>query len=138
MNEYEEIPMKAFLKVIGSGKKPCPEPYKEPFADFSRRPRSIRPGDHLVFYAAGGRKRVFALAKVTSEVKPANYEEQFPYRVDIEYLMRVSPADGVHISDVNTPERDLLSSVRQQTYISLSPEEYERAVTKLQEVERAQ
>ncbi|MCA1629940.1 MAG: EVE domain-containing protein [Acidobacteria bacterium] len=129
--------MGAFLKVIGSGNKPCPEPYERLWADFSRRPQSIRTGDHLVLYAAGGRKRVFALAEITSDVYPANYEDQFPYRVDINYLVNVSPADGVHMDEVSTAKRDLLKSVRQQTYISLTPEEYERAATKLYEAERA-
>lgn len=130
--------MNPFLKLIGSGNNPCPEPYERLFADFSRYPRSIRIGDHLILYAAGGRKRVFALAEVTSSVYPANYEGQFPHRVDIKYLLNVSPADGVHINEVSTPKRDLLNSVRQQTYISLTPEEYERAVTKLREASSKQ
>lgn len=67
--------MGVFLKVIGSGRNPCLEPYERPVADFSlaRRPRQIHEGDHLILYAAGGRKRVFTIAKVTSELKANNY-----------------------------------------------------------------
>jgi hypothetical protein len=47
--------MGVFLKTIGSGRNPCPEPYTRPYADFSHYPRQVRPGDHLILYAAGGR-----------------------------------------------------------------------------------
>ena len=59
--------------------------------------------------------------------------ERWPYRMDISYLMNLSPSAGVHIDEVITPERDLLSSLRRQSYLRLSPEEYERALSKLQE-----
>ncbi len=69
--------MGVFLKMIGSGKSPCPEPYAEPFADFSpsRPPNKIHIGDHLILYAAGGRKRVFAIARVTSEGYASDFNE---------------------------------------------------------------
>lgn len=125
--------MGVFLKVIGSGNNPCPEPYEEPYADFSprRRPRQIHEGDHLILYAAGGRKRVFAVARVTSEVKVSDYPE-WPYRLDIEYLVKVSPPDGVHIDEVSL-ERDLGKVIRRQSYIRLTIEEYNRAATLLEE-----
>jgi hypothetical protein len=56
--------MGAFLKLIGSAENPCPEPYEKNYVDFSRNPRQVKPGDHPVLYAAGGRKRVSALAEV--------------------------------------------------------------------------
>jgi hypothetical protein len=125
--------MGVFLKVIGSGINPCPEPYEEPYADFSlrRRPRQIHEGDHLILYAAGGRKRVFAIARVTSELKASDYPE-WPYRLDIEYLVNVSPPDGVPINEVSI-ERDLGKLVRRQSYIRLTQEEYDRAAALLEE-----
>jgi hypothetical protein len=125
--------MGVFLKVIGSGVNPCPEPYEEPYVDFSprRRPRQIHKGDHLILYAAGGRKCVFAIAKVTSEVKASDYPE-WPHRLDIEYLVNVSPRDGVLIDEVSI-ERGLGKLVRRQSYISLTQEEYDRAVALLKE-----
>jgi hypothetical protein len=89
----------------------------------------------MILYAVGGRKRVFAIAEVTSEVYNAggNPDEngRWPYRVDIKYLVNMPASEGVHINEVSTPERDLLRSVGQQSYISLSSEEYEQATAKL-------
>jgi hypothetical protein len=135
--------MSAFwLKMIGSTENPCPEPYTRSYADFSRMPRRIRSGDHLILYAVGGRQRVFAIAEVTSEVYRASgntdENERWPYRVDITYLVNMPASEGIHINEMSTPARDLLRSVGRQSYISLSPEEYERAATKLQEASSAQ
>ena len=128
--------MGVFLKVIGSGLNPCPEPYEKPFADFSptRRPRQIHEGDNLILYAAGGRKCVFAVARVTSELKTSDYSE-WPHRLDIEYLVNVSPRDGVPIDKVSI-ERDLGKVVRRQSYVRLSMEEYKRAAALLEEAAR--
>jgi hypothetical protein len=128
--------MSAFwLKMIGSTENPCPEPYTRSYADFSRRPRHIHSGDYMILYAVGGRKRVFAIAEVTSEVYNAggNPDEKgrWPYRVNIKYLVNMPASEGVHINQVSTPERDLLRSVGRQSCISLSSEEYEQAATKL-------
>ncbi len=125
--------MGVFLKVIGSGLNPCPEPYEKPYADFSpsRRPRQIHEGDYLILYAAGGRKRVFANARVTSELKASDYPE-WPYRLDIEYLVNVNPRDGVPIDKVSI-DRDLGKLVRRQSYIRLTMEEYNRAAALLEE-----
>jgi alpha-D-ribose 1-methylphosphonate 5-phosphate C-P lyase len=127
--------MGVFLKIIGSGLNPCPEPYEKLYADFSptRRPRQIHEGDHLILYAAGGRKCVFAVARVTSEVKASDYPD-WPYRLDIEYLVNVSPADGVLIDQVSI-ERDLGKLVRRQSYIRLTMEEYNRAASLLEEAD---
>jgi hypothetical protein len=125
--------MGVFLKVIGSGLNPCPEPYEKTFADFSprRRPRQIHEGDHLILYAAGGRKSVFAVARVTSELKVSDYPE-WPHRLDIEYLVNVSPPSGVPISQVSF-HRDLGKLIRRQSYIRLTMEEYNRAASLLEE-----
>jgi hypothetical protein len=125
--------MGVFLKIIGSGNDPCPEPYEKPYADFSprRRPRQIHEGDHLILYAAGGRKRVFAVARVTSELKVSDFPD-WPHRLDIEYLVNVSPSDGVPIDAVSV-ERDLGKLVRRQSYVRLTMEEYNRAAALLEE-----
>jgi len=126
-----------WLKMIGSTENPCPEPYTRSYADFSRRPSRVRAGDHMILYAVGGRMRVFAVAEVTSDVYAAtgNADEngRWPYRVDINYLVNMSAADGVHIDEVSTPGRELRRSVGRQSYIELSQEEYELAATKLQQ-----
>lgn len=65
--------MGVFLKTIGSGKNPCPEPYAKPYADFSHYPRQVKPDDRLVLYAAGACKYVFVIAEVASEVKTSEF-----------------------------------------------------------------
>lgn len=126
-----------WLKLIGSSQNPCPEPYTRTHADFARRPRNIEIGDHMILYATGGRQCVFAIAEVTSDVYEAtgNPDEngRWAHRMNIKYLVNMSPADGVPIDDVSTPVRDLRRSVGQHSFIKLSAEEYERAATKLQQ-----
>jgi len=125
--------MSAFwLKMIGTSESPCPESYTRDYADFARKPRHIHPGDHMVLYAVGGSKRVFALAQVTSEIYGSG-RERWPYRVDISYKVNLPVSCGVHIDEVSTPERDLRRSIRRASYIELRPEEYEQVATKLQE-----
>ncbi len=136
--------MGTFLKMIGSGEHPCPEPDEKPYVDFSRRPNQVHPGDHLVLYACGGRKRVFALAEVTSEAYDAgdagrnDGDERWPYRVDVKYLVNLPPSRGVHIDEVSTSERDLKHSLRRLSYLRLKPEEYGRAATRLRRASGAQ
>lgn len=130
--------MSPFLKLIGSAENPCPEPYSQSFVDFSRRPRQIRRGDHLVLYAAGGRKRVFALAEVTSEVYEGGTDRRWPHRMDISYLVNLPPSVGVPIDEISTDERDLVRSLMRQSYLRLSGEEYRRAALKLRRAANVQ
>jgi hypothetical protein len=119
------------MKMIGLTERPLTDCYTLPHADFTRRPRRIRPGDLMVLYAVGGSKRVFALAEVTSEIYDSGLE-RFPYRLDIRYLLNLRVASGVSIEQVSTPERELLRAIRQQaSYFQLRPEEYDRAATLL-------
>src|SRR5688572_17258901 len=98
--------MAAFwLKMIGTTDRPCPEQYDRPTVDFVRRPRRVRPGDRMALYAVGRGMRVFALARVTSGVH-ASGDDRWPHRVDIEYEVNLPAAEGVHINEVNSPERD--------------------------------
>ena len=90
----------------------------------------------MVLYAVGGSKRVFALAQVTSEVYNSG-NERWPYRMDVSYSVNLPVRLGVHIDEVSTAERDLLRSLRQASYLELSPEEYERAETKLQNASKS-
>jgi hypothetical protein len=131
--------MSAFLKLIGDARNPCPEPYSWSFVDFSRRPRQIERGDHLVLYAAGGRQTVFAIAEVTSDVYAADYDpRRWPHRMDISYSVNLPPALGVHINEVSTEKRNLLRSLMRQSYIRLTAEEYEQAATKLRRAANVQ
>jgi hypothetical protein len=126
-----------WLKLIGSRKNPYSGHYENLFVDFSKskRPRAIHPGDQMVLYAAGGSKRLFALAEVTSEVYENNEYEDYPYRVDVNYDVNLPVSVGVHIDEISTLERNLLGAV-QGSYLRLKPEEFELAVSKLQEAKQ--
>jgi hypothetical protein len=87
-------------------------------------------GDHLVLYAAGGSKRMFGLAEITSGISDSG-RERWPYRMGISYSVNLPVSSGVELAEVSTPQRDLLLSVRQASYIELSSVEYERAASKL-------
>jgi EVE domain len=127
--------MAYWLKMIGMIESPAHGRYKWNFVDFAknRRPRRVHPGDHVVLYAVGGSKRVFALAEVTSEVYEGGHEARFPYRVNVSYLINLDVFDGVHIDEISTGERDLVKSLMRASVIELRPEEYERAARKLRE-----
>jgi hypothetical protein len=124
-----------WLKLIGTTEERCPEPYKLDSADFTRMPRQMRCGDYMVLYAVGGRKRVFALAEVASEVR-ASGVKRWPYRVTIRYLVNLPPSLGVHIDEITTGKRDILRVIRRGvSYFKLHPEEYALAASKLREAD---
>src|SRR5262249_31080744 len=129
--QEERSMSRSWLKLIGTKEQPCPESYTRSHAASRRPMRCIRPGDLMVLYAVGSR-RVFALAEVTSEVYSSG-DANWPYRVDIRSSVNLPVASGVPLDEVSTPERNLLLSVRQAAYVELSPQEYERAATRLQE-----
>lgn len=128
-----------WLKMIGTTEIHCPNSYTRKYVEFrGDRPRQIHRGDHVILYAVGGSKRVFALAKVTSEVKD-NDHEGWPYRVDIDYVLNLDVSSGVPIDKVSTDERDLLRPIQaQNSYFKLSHEEFERAELLLREATDAQ
>ncbi len=120
----------SWLELIGTAERPCPEFWKQGYASSRKRPSGIHVGDRMVLYAVGGAKRVFAIAEVTSEAYDSG-DKEWPYRVDITYLVHLPTSQGVHIDQVSTEKRNLIRSLRRASYIQLSPEEYERASAKL-------
>lgn len=123
----------AWLKVIGESKHPR-ERFEETFVGFPKkqRPRSIHAGDHMVLYAVGGSKKVFALVEVTSEIYERSEWPQWPHSVDVRYLVNLPVSRGVQIDEISTPKRDLLAVVMAgSSYFRLKPDEYTRAVTRL-------
>jgi hypothetical protein len=128
--------MAKFLKIIGSGDVPCPEPYDRPYVDFSAHgnpARRISPGDELILYAAGGSKRIFAKATIESEVYGSG-REKWPYRVDVSYQVNLLARDGVPIDLVNQ-NRDLAASLLSKSYFSLTDAEFDAADTLLREAD---
>jgi hypothetical protein len=124
---------RAWLKVIFESKHPR-EYYKETFVGFPKRqkPNNIRVGDHLVLYAVGGSKKVSALVEVTSAVYERSERLRWPHSLDVRYLVNLPVSAGIHIDEVSTAKRDLLSAIRAgRSYLELTPDEYQRAATKL-------
>lgn len=123
----------AWLKVIGESKHPR-EYYDEPFIGFPKkqRPRDIHVGDHMILYAVGGSKKVFAVVEVISEVYERSDYPQWPHSVDVRYLVNMPVSEGVPIDAISMSKRELLAIVRAgRSYFRLTPEEYEGAVSKL-------
>ncbi len=121
-----------WLKMIGNHERPCPEYYTKDWVESRRRMHRIRPGDHMILYAVCASKRVFALAHVTSEVHPSGNPD-WPYQVDISYLVNLPVSSGVSINDISTSERDLVRPIQWgASYIELRPKEfYEQAAALL-------
>ena len=122
---------KVWLKLIGTSERPLQTSYARPHVDSRKRPRRIRPGDFMFLYAVGGSKRVFALAQVSSEVYESD-DADWPYRMNISYLFNLPVSSGVHIEEISA-ERNLVRSIRQASYIELSPGESALATSKLHE-----
>lgn len=125
--------MSVFLKLIGSADAPWNDFYDKEYVDFSGRPRQVKPDDFLVLYAAGGLKRVFAVAQVKSEFYEADtdFHPRWPYRVDISYLVNLPAAEGVLIDEVSTPRRKLINILKRRSYFKLYEDEYELALERL-------
>lgn len=125
---------KSWLKMIGTTKKPCADAWTHCHVHFRKaKPGNIEPGDHLVLYAVGRGKRVFAVAEVTSGVYD-NGQSEWRYQMDVRYIVNLPVESGVSIERISGPERDLVGPIqRGSSYIELHPDEYERAVTLLRE-----
>lgn len=134
--------MRTWLKVIGSGKVPITgHPfygnYNIPSVGF-RKPTKpgIRMGDHLFLYAAGGSKRIFAMAEATGDPWYDNNcapQDDCPWKLSVRYLMHCRVEAGIHIDEIGTDQRDLMLALRQASHIALSPEESRLAYSKLRE-----
>lgn len=137
--------MNTWLKVIGFGNKPITEApyhgkYELDYVGFHRKGRpSIRMGDHLFLYAAGGSKQVFAEAVATDDPRPNSPTDgDGPrWKLKIEYLTNLRVPFGVHIDEIITARRDLTKSVMRASHIKLHSDESERASIKLNNLKSA-
>lgn len=136
--------MNYWLKLIGSSDKPITEhpfygKYEEEYIGFRKQGQpGIKMGDHIFLYAPGGSKSIFALAEAMSQPEHdnnCNLQEvgSCPWKLRIRYLMNLPVAYGVCIDDINSENRILGRSIRQQSHIKLSQAEYKLAYEKLQE-----
>jgi hypothetical protein len=137
--------MAHWLKSIGSGDKPLKDDWWttvwEPehigvdlldriYFPTNKRPSGMDEGDKLVLYAAGW-ERIFGIAVVKSD-EPYRHtienRERYPWVLDVEVPLvvpRLTVAPGLaEIEVANT-------SVRQQSHIRLTDEQYDLALTAL-------
>jgi len=128
--------MQAWLKLIGSTDNPV-HGWNEEYIGFrkSQKP-GIRMGDHVLLYAPGGSRRIFALAEVDGNPEPdpdysAHVNGSCQWRLRVRYLINLPVDSGIFIEEANTGTRNLAHSVRQQSHIRLTTDEYELAYSKL-------
>ena len=123
---------KAWLKMIGTSDKPCPETWTENHVHFGKgKPSGIFPGDRMVLYAVGREKHIFSLAEVTSDVYE-NRQPEWRYQMDVNYGVNLPVQSGVSIYRINTG-RDLVGPIIWgSSYVELHSEEYEQAAVLLQ------
>ena len=97
-------------------------------ATFPQMPR-MRPGDGIVYYAAG-RRVVFAGGTITSAPwEDADDDSRWPFRVKVSLSVWVEFIhDGLPLEDISVGGRELRSSIRQHSHIRLSQSEYEAAM----------
>src|SRR5512143_2336818 len=98
--------MTAWLKLIGSAKRPITEPpfngqYTEEYVGFRKANKpSIRAGDDLFLYAPGGSRRIFALAEVVGDPeRDSKYNPQEEgscrWKLRIRYLINLPVTSGI-------------------------------------------
>jgi hypothetical protein len=135
--------MTAWLKLIGSAKKPITAPpfngnYTQEHVGFRKANKpSIQAGDRLFLYASGGSKSIFALAEAAGNPeRDPNYnpneEGSCYWRLPVRYRVNLPVASGILIGDL-TSQRVLTRSIGQASHIRLAPEESESAHRKLHE-----
>jgi len=96
----------------------------------NKRPSGVHMGDKLVFYAAGW-ERFFGVASVISDepyefIEPG--EQRWPWVLDVETPLVVPRLDlAPHLSEIEVAN----TSVRQQSHIRLTEEQYRLALDAL-------
>jgi hypothetical protein len=124
MNEF-------WVKLIGTHEQPCPENYGRTYVDSRMSMSGIHCGDHMILYAVGAHRRIFAIAQVTSEAYPSG-DPAWPNRVNIDCQVELPVSQGVPITNINTPNNLIGRIQRGHSYFRLSQAEYEQAVALLQ------
>lgn len=136
--------MNHWLKLIGSSYKPITEHpfygnYNEEYIGFRRQGKpSIQIGDHIFLYAPGDSRSIFALVVATTDPERDNNYNPMEdgscrWMLRVHYLINLQVTSGIPIDEVSSEHRNLTHSVRQQSHIKLTPEEYKLAYSKLQE-----
>jgi hypothetical protein len=126
-----------WLKAVGHARGPLPDGWLEEGrltvltrAGFPRRPRIV-PGDRLVLYASVWR-RIFGVVEAVGEPEVVDHP-RWPWSIAVEPLLvvpRLSDAPPVQAAGV-APR-----SMSQQSHISITSSQFERAVEALGSIAR--
>jgi hypothetical protein len=124
-----------WLKAIGHARGPLPVDWLPRSLDrtgFPRRPR-IEPGDRLVYYASVW-KRIFAVVEVTeAPVVRDDAPARWPWSVEVAPLLLIAQLDDAPPVEACGV---MARSMSQQSHISITPEQFERAVDAMASVAR--
>lgn len=101
----------------------------------TKRPSGVEAGDRLVYYAAGA-YRYFAIVEVlSSEPYRTDEDPRWPYALDVKPLLLVGHIDDAPpLSDLRLRKGNL--SVRHQSHILLTPDQFASAVAGICSVAR--
>jgi hypothetical protein len=132
--ERDGIGTTAWLKAIGAQGDPADEMWwnqrgRDQWIDFPYRPKSVRPGDLMVIYAAGTGKLV-GVARAISDWYEGGNQKRWPYRMNVELLARLPVSQGVDLNSVAS-DRELGKSIRQKSHVRLKDTEAESALSAL-------
>jgi hypothetical protein len=131
---------KYWLKSVGSTDDPQADDWPETAPQELSHVRfpakgkpSVQPGDYLVYYASG-HERIIGIAEVFTPPTKDNGEARWPWRCEIRPRIILGRIHRSPSLDVMTgPARDFRRSVRQQSHLEISEEEYRRARTALEQ-----
>jgi len=90
----------------------------------------------MFLYAPGGSRRIFALAEVVSDPeRDPKYDGKHGscyWQLSVSYIINLPVTSGILLDDIMSGERDLRSSLRQQSHVRLLAGESQLAYSKLQ------
>jgi hypothetical protein len=124
-----------WLKAIGTVGWPADEIWwqddrsRDECIRFPYRPRSIRPDDLMVIYAAGTGKLV-GVVRAKGDWYEEGAEERWPYRIDTEIVVAHPISRGVPLASIRV-ERANTKSIRQKSPVRLSEAEASTALKAL-------
>jgi hypothetical protein len=120
-----------WLKAIGAQGWPVDEIWwdernRSQGVDFPYRPKSVKPGDLMVLYAAG-LGVLIGVAEVAGAWYRADTHPRWPWRVDIKMVASRPASQGIPL-DILAGERPIGKSIRQRSHIRLSDDEAAKAL----------
>jgi hypothetical protein len=91
----------------------------------------VRVGDYLVYYASG-QGRIIGIAEVFMPPTKDSGEERWPWRCEVRprIISRIHRSPSLDV--ISGPDKNIRPSVRQQSHVTLTEDQYRRALTALE------